>query len=308
MLLTALSLCFISVSAQGDTYSPFKFEVLQGLTQSADTVVTATIESVGAGQRGDIYAESTDTQVTCLVKDVYLGEKKLKLKTITVVFGAGDEPISRPSESPMLLILKKEGDRYRLCFFHTYGAFRLSGNTVMIWFEGKKGPLYNLKEIVGRIRNYSKSKVEMTTEVANNVALSDGYLPVKFSFRNTGKAPVLLLPPSYCFDALWTKRIVTDRRDLEKITWWGVDHWEFLRELEPLLKLEPGSERTYSYRVPFDVLHIDTADKYFLNFFYHPYQLSTWAKKAQITDKQMRQVWLGVPREARRIISIKSAE
>lgn len=308
-LLTALSLCLISISAQADTYSPYKLEVLQGLTQSADTVVTATIESVAPGQRGDIWTETTDTQVTCLVRDVYLGEKKLKLKTITVVFGAADEPINSPSESPTLLVLKKEGDRYRLCFFHTHGAFRLNGNTVMIWFEGKKGHnYYTLKEIVARVRNYSKSKVEMTTEVANNVSLSDGYLPVKFSFRNTGKSPVLLLPPSYCFSSLMTKRIVIDRRDAERIQWWSVDHWEFLRELEPLLKLEPGSERSYNYRIPFEVLHIDMADKYRVTFDYHPYQLSAWAKKAQITDKQMRQVWLGVPRKTRQIISIKSAE
>jgi len=307
----ALSLWFVSDIARAETYSPFKNEVLQGLTQSGDTVVTAMIESVVVGQRGDIYQETTDTKVTCLVREVYLGDKKLKLKTITVVFGAGDEPISQSSENPMLLILKKENDRYRLCFFHTYGAFRLNGHTVMIWFEGKQkgqGILYSLKEITGRIRVYSKSKVEMMTAAANNFSLADGYLPVRFSFRNTGKATVLLLPPSYCFNSLMVKRIAVDRRDAEGIQWWDVDHWGFLPELEPLLKLEPGSERGYEYRIPFEVLHIDTAGEYRLTFSYHPYQLSTWAKKAQISDKQMTQVWLGVPRQTTQTILIKSAK
>jgi len=307
LLAVLCSLCF-SVRVEADTYSPFKFEVLQGLTQSADTVVTATIESVTVGQRGDIYTDTTDTQVRCLVREVYLGEKKLKRKSIMVVFGAGDQPMNTPSQGPMLLILKKENDRYRLCFFETYGALRLdSDNTVKIWFEGKKGPLYSLKEIVARIKTYSKSRVEMTTQLANNLSLSDGYLPVRFTFRNTGETAVLLLPPSYCFNSLQSKRIIIGRRDLESLTWWSVDHWEFLRELEPLLKLEPGSERSYSYRIPFEVLHVDAVGDYQVTFDYHPYQLSTWSDKAKITDQQMRRVWLGVPRTTRQIVSIKKA-
>jgi hypothetical protein len=312
ILLTILSLCFVTVSARADSYSAWKFEMLQGLAQSSDTVVTATIESVAVGVRGDIYRDTTDTKVKCVVENVYLGAKHLKGETITVVFGAADEPIQSPSTKPVLLLLRKENDNYRLSFFHTHGIFRLEKGIVQVAFEPKKKGLYwsyyTLKEIISRIKTYSTSKVEMATEVADNIALFSGYLPVKFSFLNTGKTAILLLPPSYCFNSLWIKKIVTDPREVQETSWWGVDHWEFVRASEPLLKLDPGSERSYSYQIPFADLHIDVAGRYQVNFFYHPYQLSTWATKAQITDKQMRQVWLGVPKKTSYIISIKSAE
>jgi hypothetical protein len=302
-----LGLMIIPVVAQADSYSPYKFEVLQGLTQSGDTVLTATIESVTVGQRGDVYRDTTDTQVKCSVREVYVGPKTLKQRTVNVVFGAGDEPLKDPSTSPVLLILKREGDNYRLCFFHRYGVFRIENGGIPVWFEGKPfGSNYTVKEILAHIKSYAKAKVEMISEVPDNLLLDDGYLPIKFSFKNTGKVPVLLLPPSYCFNSFAVKRVVTDRNEMEKTWWESVDHWGFLSQSEPLVELKVGAERSFSYRIPFTVLKIAAAGNYRASFDYHPYQLSQWATKANLTEKQMRRVWLGVPKQTFTIVSIKS--
>ena len=303
-----LVLLLLSVRVAADSYSAYKFEMLQGLAQSSDTVVTATVQSVAVGVRGDRYRETTDTRVVCLVTAVHLGAKGLKGKPITVVFGAADEPIQEPSPDPLLLLLKKEGDSYRLSFFETHGVFGLKRGYVQAAFEPKKKGLdwsyYTLGEIVSRIKSYSKSRVEVRVEVADHVPLSDGLLPVTFRFRNTGRRSVLLLPPSYCFNSLWVERVAP--AGAEKFMWQSADHWDFLPEPEPLLRLEVGAERSYSYRVPFDRLGIDAAGEYRVNFNYYPYQLSRWAQKAQLTGKQMRDAWLGVTRQTT-IISIKGA-
>jgi len=312
VFLVTLSLSLLSVSAKADTYSAWEFKMLQGLAQSSDTVVTATIESVTVGVRGDIYKDTTDTKVDCKVANVYLGTKQLKGKTITVVFGAADEPIQSPSTKPVLLLLKKENDNYRLSFSQTYGVFRLEKGIVQIAFEPKKKKeglywtYYTVKEIVARIKSYSKSKIEMTAQIADDFSLSDGFLPITFNFKNTGERTVLLMPPSYCFDSFWIERII-DKRDASVSIWEGVEHWYFLSELEPLLKLEVNSERSFKYRIPFEELKIDKAGNYQVNFKYRPYRLSKWGEKAQITKEQQPKVWFGTS-ETSKIISITNAK
>src|SRR5439155_7764690 len=142
-----------------------------------------------------------------------------------------------------------------------------------VFFEPKKkgrvGDYYTLKEIVARIKKYSQSKIELIAEVPANIPLSGGYLPVTFKFKNIGKKPVLLLPPSYCFSSLWIKKTIINNPHSEENWGYGIDHWEFLHELEPLLKLDVGAERTYNYRIPFAVLHLTTADTYRVHFDYH---------------------------------------
>src|SRR5215210_668947 len=92
-----LILLLLSARAAADSSRPYKFEMLQGLAQSSDTVVTATVRSVTVGVVGDRYRETTDTRAVCLVTAVHLGEKGLKGRPITVLFAAGDEPIREPS-------------------------------------------------------------------------------------------------------------------------------------------------------------------------------------------------------------------
>lgn len=306
--LAALSLLLLAARAGATSYSAYKFEMLQGLTQSSDTVLTATVQSVAVGVRGDRYRDTTDTRVVCLVTAVHLGPKELKGRQITVLFGAADEPIQEPSPEPVLLLLKREGDSYRLSFFHTHGVFGLKDGNVQLAFEPKKKGLYwsfyTLGEIVSRIKGYAKSRVEVRLEVADNVSLSDGYLPVTFTFRNTGRRSVLLLPPSYCFNSVWAERLAP--AGAEKFMWEGVDHWDFLTGPEPPSKLAVGGERSYSYRIPFDRLNVNAAGEYRVNLFYYPHQKSKWWQNARLTDKQTRAAWLGVTRRST-VVYIKGA-
>ena len=308
--LVLLALLLLPAGAAADSYSASKFEMLQGLAQSSDTVLTATVQSVAVGVRGDRYRDTTDTRVVCLVTAVHLGSKELRGKPVTVVFGAADEPIREPSPDPVLLLLKREGDAYRLSFYHRYGVFRLKDGIVQVAFEPKKKGLdwsyYTLGEVVSRIKGYSKSRVEVTLEVAGDVSLSDGHLPVTFRFRNTGRRSVLLLPPSYCFNSVWAERLAPAGSGAEKFTWEGVDHWDFLKEPEPLSKLEAGAERVYSYRIPFERLNVSAAGEYRVSLDYYPHRLSKWGQKALPDDKQTRAAWLGVAKRST-VVSIKGA-
>jgi hypothetical protein len=298
-----LILLLLSARAGATTYSAYKFEMLQGLAQSSDTVLTATVQSVAAGVRGDRYRETTDTRVVCLVTAVHLGPKGLKGQPITVVFGAADEPIREPSPEPVMLLLKKEGDVYRLSFYHRHGVFRLKNGVVQVAFEPKKKghywSYYTVGEIVSRIKSYAKSKVEVKLEVAGGASLSDGYLPVTFHFRNTGRKSVLILPPSYCFNTLLAEKVFDAG---EQFAWEGVDHWGFVAGPEPLSKLNVGEVRSYTYRVPFDRLNIDAAGEYRLTLRYYAYQLSTWGQAASLSDKQKREAWLGVSKQSTVVI------
>jgi hypothetical protein len=307
--LAIVAVVFLSARASADSMSAYKFEVLQGLAQSSDTVISAQAMSVSVGERGDIYKETTDTRVQCRVTAVHLGPKELKGKTITVVFGAGDQPISEPSATPLLLLLKKDGENYRLSFYHRHGVFLVEDDVVQCAFEPKKKGLYwsyyKLGEIVSRIKRYSLSHVEMKTEIADSSSLGDGSVSVTFRFKNTGKREVLLLPPTFCFSSFWVKKIPADRSEAKKNSWWSVDHWEFIKEPEPLLTLAVGSERSFSYQIPFAQLRMTSPGQYRATFDYHPYQLSSWATK--ITEEAKQQLWLGVLRESR-TISVRSAD
>lgn len=303
ILLTTLA------NVKAETRLPWSFTVIQGLTHSSDTVVTATIESVVVGQRGDSRKETTDTRVKCKVNDVYLGNKEIKGKYITVLFGAADSPIREKSKIAVLLFLQTEGKNYRLPFFDRYGVFGLKKGIVQAVFESDKkfeGEFHSLPDIISRVKKYAELKVEFQAETKENILLSDSYLPVKFTFKNIGEKPVLILPPSYCFNSLQvTKRFAIIDGSSDDNWWHSVLHWDFLTELEPLSELKVGEERIYDYQIPYKQLNINKIGEYKVDFDYHPYQLSSWSDKANITKEQMQNVWLGVPKQTAQIVSVK---
>jgi hypothetical protein len=300
MHLTLLILAVLAPCPAGTSVQPYKWEVLQGLAQSSDLVVTGKVLAVVPGLRGmtkedDTWTPTTDTRVTCEVTAVHFGGPVPKDRKITVVFGAADSPIETPSEDPLLLLLKREGTVYRLPFYGAYGVFPLKEGKIPRWFEGRKDRDYpSLEAILAKIEQHRRYQVLVSVSVDKNISRAAGKLGVKYEFTNRGKTLVWIMPPSWCFNTVACYRLIDGKRRPIAHPTHSVLRWSFLGQSEPLHHLRPGETKVFRYDIPFAVLGIDPRGSYSVAAGYRPpVQRPEWIDPKG-EDVSPSSVWRGV--------------
>ena len=297
---TCLTLFLCAVTAFGTSISAYKWEVIQGLAQSSDAVISGRILDVQRGTRGGVqsggsYSSSTDTRVKCAVERVHIGAPEMKGQTITILFTAGDSPIRKASDDQVLLFLKKERDSHRLPFWGRYGVFPLDGETVQCWLEGKPhGEFFTLREVIAAVRQYRQNSVNISAKIENPATPGGGVLRVTYTFRNSGSSPVYVVPPSHCFNSVQCRKLSKGQWFPNESPWRSVKHWDFLPAPEPLLRLPEKTSKVFRYKIPFTTLGIDTNATYRITSWYRPYRHSKWsAQETETIDHA--DTWLGVP-------------
>lgn len=301
--LIAAALATSAMPSRATTVSPFRWEEVQSLSQTADVVVTATAESTVSGKRGQVrpdgsWTPTTDTRVKCSVSRVYIGPDSLSGKTIDVVFSGADSPIIATSGPPTLLFLTVEKEHYRLPFGGMYGAMPTTEDgRVRVWFEGKEhSQYYTIADLITRAEQYRRVRVSVQPIARPSEPASGGILRVEYVFRNVGKETAWIMPPSYCFDAVISRRIRNGSWSPLRDPWVGVGHWDFLTQQEKPVKLAPGQHHQFSYAIPLKVLGMKEPGQYQLAMRYTPYTQSKWRKTGGV-DAVNDKTWLGV-REA----------
>jgi hypothetical protein len=280
--------------------APYKWEVVQGLAQSSDLVITGTILDVQRGTRGGVqpdrsYSSSTDTRVKCAVKSVHIGNTNMAGRTVTILFTAADSPIRKGGNAPVLLFLKREQESYRLPFSGKYGVFQLDGENVRCWLEGKpRGKFFTLKELLLRVTGYQERNVAILVDVQQPVMLVESNLNIVYTFRNSGALPVYIIPPSHCFNSIQCRKLSNGQWFPDENPWRSVMHWDFLSVREQLFQLPENSTRVLKYSIPFSTLGIDAEATYRITSCYRQYRHLQWHTSKTQTVAHA-EVWLGVP-------------
>ena len=273
--------------AAATSISPWTWEDLQGLTQQSDTVFTGRVQSVTAGDRN--LPDDKSTAVLSVV-DVAVGDPKLAGGTLTVEHSAGDQPLAK-SDALRLFFVARARDRYRLSFFHTYGALPIDGDNLAIWLQGKpRGSFYALADVVARIRRDAQARVVWSAEVPKRVDKGQKTLMVSFVARNLGAAPIQVLLPSHYFDALWARRVLPGDRLGDD--WQGISHWDHHKPIEPLRVLPEKGELRLKYAVPLSVLGMATAGTYRVGVRLEPHRRTNTGDRL-LKGRNLSRVWLG---------------
>jgi hypothetical protein len=282
------------------TIAPYKMSDLQGLSQSADLIAVATIQSLTAGQRGQMiedgrWVDGTNSRVRCRLIRIYAGEDRLADTEIEFQHTAADEPVARDVKTPVLLFLRRQFDgHYALLYYNRYGILQLDGNNVLMWLEGKEyGQYYTLSELIPHVIAFRKKRVSQTVTIPRRIDVAATNLPIEYTFTNIGSLPVYVMPPSYSFNSLWSRQLVDGVWYPEKHYWYGVRHWSFLDKKEALAKLLPGEKCVFAYRVPLAVLEIAQPGDYQLSVG-NATQWSQWREEG-LKDVDPKEVWFGLP-------------
>lgn len=275
-------------AAEARSISPWTWQAMQGLTQQSDTIVTGRLQGFQPGDRSLPNGKSVG-QIA--VVDVVVGDPKLAGTTLSVEHSAADSPLAQ-AEGLRLFFVARSGERYRLSFFHTYGALPIEGDKLAIWLEGKPhGTFYPLAEVLARVRRDAQARVVWTAELAKKIDRGQPALSVQFVARNQGPATIELPLPSHFFDALWAQRRLPDGQKLAD-EWQGTGHWEHHKPVERLRSLAPGAELRLRYAIPRQVLGMQAPGTYRVGVRLEPHRLTSTGERL-LQGRDPRRIWLG---------------
>lgn len=273
--------------ARATSISPWTWEDLQGLTQQSDTIFTGRVQSVTVGDRS--LPDAKNSAVLSVVS-VAVGDPKLAGGTLTVEYSVGDQPLST-SDALRLFFVARSGDRYRLSFFHTWGALPIEGDNLAIWLQGKpRGSFYSLSDVLARVRRDAQARIVWSAELPKKVEKGQPALTVSFVARNLGSTPMQVLLPSHHFDALWARRVLPGNRLADD--WQGVSHWDHHKPVESLRVLPAKGELRLKYAVPLSVLGMAAPGTYRVGVRLEPHR-RTQAGDRLLKGRDLRRVWLG---------------
>lgn len=261
---------------------------MQGLTQASDTIVLGHTVRVTPGDRNQ---PASPSSATVQVTRVIVGDPALAGRVVTVVHSASDQPLAQDGKT-RLFFVAHDGDRYRLAFFHTYGALPVEGDKLAIWLSGKPhGQFYPLADVLSRIAPYSTARIVWSATVPAKVARAQGTLRIAFVARNVGRQPTRVLLPPHHFDAVWAQRLGPDGKQAVG-DWSGVGHWDHAAPTESPPTLPPGRDLRREYAIPLAALGMAQPGLYRVIVRLEGHRRSTRGEQAA-HGPDLRRFWLG---------------
>ena len=286
-----VAVCTWGHHAGATSISPYRWADMQGLAQNADVIAIGQVLSRAPGNPQLLDSESA---ARVAVGRVLSGDASVASTEVRVMYSAGDDPLDGMAGKTLLLFLRKNpsGPGYSLAFFHNYGAIEVKGNDVQLWIEGKPhGQFHSVTEVMAKIAALPRARVQWEARIDPNPHFSAGNVAVDFVAKNTGTAAILVMPPSFHFDAIISYPLYAGKWDPDRAWWTGVSHWTFARP-EALVSLAPGAERRFHYLVPMAELGIKDARDFDVTLRLEAHRTSGRADPV-IEKMPKAQIWLG---------------
>jgi hypothetical protein len=243
----------------GPDSSRSSWKVIQGLAQGSTLIATGSY--LGHSTKGTPGARGSEAVARVAIEKVLVGDAALAKTTFEVVHTASDQPFDSAENKRLLFFFAKDGARWSPVLYRTHGVITLDGDKVKLWLEGKaRGDHYTLDEVMAKVRALPSATVRWTATIAKAPKRSSGFIEASFTAKNTGSAPVKVMPPSFYFDAVTAYPLTNGVWD-QRVGWWtGVDHWSFAKE--SLVTVGAGAERTFAYEIPLTALGMKDVREY----------------------------------------------
>jgi hypothetical protein len=283
----------VAVVPAGLAEEPLEWRVLQGLSQSADMIVQATVERVTElDGEGDAAGGPATTRIVARASAVYLGDPALEDQPLVITV-TGDSPIRYRSTQPRLLFLSETENGLTLARWEMYGVFAIDGGFVQAWWEGRgRDDRLSVRDVLLKVREYRAARVDLLVTITRAAGRQDDTLEIAFTYRNRGDVPTEILPPSWYQHAIRATRLVGTRGDDGRTPNVSLGNWDFLDGEEAPLTLSPRESATFTYPVPLSAIGATERGVYKLRVWLRGAQL-TPAGETALGEREAADVWLG---------------
>jgi hypothetical protein len=284
----------VAVVPAGLAEEPLEWRVLQGLSQSADMIVQATVERVTELNReGDAaVARPATVRIVARASAVYLGDPALEDQPLLITV-EGDSPIRYRSTQPRLLFLRETEDGLRLVRWDIYGVFAIKDGFVQAWWEGRgREDRLAVRDVLLKVREYRAARVDLLVVITRAAGRQDDTVEIAFTYRNRGDVPAEILPPSWYQHAIRATRVVGTGGIDGRTPNVSLGNWDFLDGEEASLTLSPRESATFTYPVPLNAIGASERGVYKLRVWLRGARLTPAAETA-LGERAVADMWLG---------------